>query len=140
MKTRWIVLTLFLAFYTLNVSEAAEPNYPTKSIEVTVASAPGGGTDLGARAIAEKSREYLGQEFVIVNKSGGGHRVTLTLLSKSKPDGYTLGAITDSVTVLSPYIEKISYKPLDYTFLCQYGTLDFGTLSYPIRLLKRGKI
>lgn len=131
MKTRGIVLILFLAFCTFNLSEAAEPNYPTRSVEITVASAPGGGTDLGARAIAEKAKEFLGQEFVVINKSGGGHRVTLTLLSKAKPDGYTLGGVTDSVTVLSPHIEKISYKPLDYTFLCQYGTLDFGTFVLP---------
>ncbi len=131
MKTTWISIGLILAFHSyMNISMAAETPYPTRSVEITVAAAAGGGTDLGARAIGEKLKEYFGQEFLVINKSGG-HRVTLTLIAKAKPDGYSLGGVTDSCIVLSPHIEKINYKPLDYTFFCQYGKLDFGVYVLP---------
>ncbi len=132
MRTRWAMIGFMIAcFGFIQGSLAAETPYPTRAVEITCAAAAGGGTDLGARAIADKLREYYGQEFVVVNKSGGGHRVTLTLISKAKPDGYSLGAVTDSCIVLSPHIEKINYKPLDYAFLCQYGKLDFGVYVLP---------
>jgi tripartite-type tricarboxylate transporter receptor subunit TctC len=134
MKRGWIgILIVFSFWYGLHVSEAAaaEPDYPVKPVEITVASAPGGGTDLGARAVAEKLRESLGQEFVVINKSGGGHRVTMTLLSRTKPDGYTLGAVPDESIVHVPFIEKINYKPLEFTFLATFGRMDFGFFVMP---------
>jgi tripartite-type tricarboxylate transporter receptor subunit TctC len=132
MKTKRIGLVVLLGFFCgLNFSMAAEIAYPTRPVEITVAASPGGGTDLGARAIAEKAREYLGQEFTVINKSGGGHRLTMVLVSKAKPDGYTLGAVSDDVIVFAPFTERIHYKPLDYTFLCNYGRLDNGLYVLP---------
>lgn len=132
MKTKGVLLvTALVLLYSLTVSMAAEIPYPTKPVEITCAAAAGGGTDLGARAIADKLREYLGQEFVVINKGGGGHRVTMTLVSKAKPDGYSLGAVTDGSIVFTPFIEKINYKPFDYNFFAQYGTLDFSVFVMP---------
>ncbi|MFB3884812.1 MAG: tripartite tricarboxylate transporter substrate binding protein [Thermodesulfobacteriota bacterium] len=131
MKRLSILIGLMMVFFFgTQISMAAETRYPTRPVEITVAAAPGGGTDLGARAIAAKLKEYFGQEFVIINKSGG-HRVTLTLIAKARPDGYSLGGVTDSSIVLSPHVEKINYSPLDYTFFCQYGKLDFGVYVLP---------
>jgi tripartite-type tricarboxylate transporter receptor subunit TctC len=112
MKTVAIVfLMFFTSFCLLDFSMAAEPSYPTKPIEMFVGFSPGAGTDLGARMIAEHAKKPLGQEVVVVNKPGGGGRVALTLMSKAKPDGYTLAATTDSAVILSPHLEKFPYKP-----------------------------
>jgi tripartite-type tricarboxylate transporter receptor subunit TctC len=127
MKTKAIVPVVILAFfYGLSSSMAAETAYPTRPVEITVASAPGGGTDLGVRAIADRAREYLGQEFTVINKSGGGHKVTMVLVSKAKPDGYTLGAVSDDVVNFAPFLERLHYSPLEYNFLSNYGRLDVG--------------
>jgi tripartite-type tricarboxylate transporter receptor subunit TctC len=127
MKTKTIVLVVILVLFCgLSIAMAAETAYPTRPVEITVASAPGGGTDLGARAIADRAREYLGKEFTVINKSGGGHKVTMVLVSKAKPDGYSLGAVSDDVINFAPHLEKLHYSPLDYTFLCNYGRLDVG--------------
>jgi tripartite-type tricarboxylate transporter receptor subunit TctC len=128
---RKTVLTVFLAiFMCLSGVEAAENNYPTKGVEIIVQSAAGGGTDLGARLLAEKAKQVLGQEFTVTNKSGGG-RVVLTLLSKSKDDPYLLGAMTDGAVTLAPFVEKINYEPFDFTFIAQFGTLDYGVFVRP---------
>jgi tripartite-type tricarboxylate transporter receptor subunit TctC len=121
-------LSLLLCWATLSM--AAESSYPTKPVEITLGASAGGGTDILARVIADKAKQMLGQEFAVVNKTGGG-RVVVTLLDKSRPDGYALGAITDGCIVFTPHIEKINYKPLEYTFIAQYGTLDFGVFVLP---------
>ncbi len=127
MKAGWMVFIVGCVVIVAFHSMAAEPNYPTKPIEMTIGYAPGAGTDLGARMIAEQSRKLLGQEIVCVNKPGGAGRVALTLVVKTKPDGYSLAATTDSSVIVVPHLEKVPYKALeDLTYITQYGNLDFG--------------
>jgi len=127
MKMAQVVFSLFCMMFLSFNSAAAETAFPSRPIEITIGYAPGAGTDLGARMIAEQSKKYLGQEIVCVNKPGGAGRVALTLTSKGKPDGYSLAATTDSSLIVVPLLEKVPYKPLeDFTFIIQYGTLNFG--------------
>ncbi len=127
MKTGWMVFfSCCVMFLSVNAM-AAETAYPTRPIEITIGYGPGAGTDLGTRMVAEEAKKYLGQEIVCINKPGGAGRVAMTLISKAKPDGYSLASATDSSLILVPHLEKVPYKPLtDFTFIAQYGTLDFG--------------
>ena len=98
---------------------------PTRQIDLIVGYAPGAGTDLGARMVAEMSKKSLGQEIVISNRPGASGKTAMTLISKAKPDGYTLGATTDASVTWLPHIEPTEYEPFkDFTFLIQYGILD----------------
>ncbi len=129
-----IAMTLFISLYALNMSYGAESVYPTKPIEIAVGYAPGGGTDLCVRMLAEivNSKKYLSQEVFVTNKPGGGGRVAMTLVSKAKPDGYTLAGTTDSCVILSPLLEQVGYKPLeDLTFIARLGKLDFAVQVLP---------
>ena len=128
MKTRWIGVLVILAFFmSLDFSMAVEAGYPTRPIEMILGFSPGGGTDLGARMVAERSKGYLGQEVVVVNKPGGTGRTAMTLVSKAKPDGYTLVGLSDPPVVLVPLLEKVNYKPFDdFTFIIQYGSMELG--------------
>jgi tripartite-type tricarboxylate transporter receptor subunit TctC len=65
-------------------------NYPTKSIRLIVPFAPGGGTDLIGRIVAQQMAEALGQQFVVDNRGGAGSVLGSDLASKAPPDGYTL--------------------------------------------------
>ncbi len=124
MKKIWIVLSFIFFFNPRAI--AVETAYPTRQIEMIIGFAPGAGTDLGARMIAEQSKRYLGQEIVCINKPGGAGRVAVTLISKAKPDGYTLCAATDGSIIAAPHLEKVTYKFEDFTYIIQYGVLNFG--------------
>jgi tripartite-type tricarboxylate transporter receptor subunit TctC len=143
MKKHWGLFLLGCGCWVLLTgceSLAAESGFPTRPIEVNVGYSAGGGTDLGARMVAETSKKYLGQEVVCINKAGGAGRVAATLVAKAKPDGYTLGATTDSAMILSPHQEKVPYKPFeDFSYIIQFGILDFGIAVVPDSPLKTFK-
>lgn len=73
MKTgRTIFFVGYVFLCMAGVSLAGEPKFPVRPIEVVCGYDPGGGTDLGARMVAEMAKKDLGQEVVVVNKPGGG--------------------------------------------------------------------
>ena len=78
-----------LAASLLSFAAVAQP-YPTKPIKILVGFAPGGGTDVVARLLAQKMQESMGQPVVVENRAGATGMIAAELLSKSAPDGYTL--------------------------------------------------
>lgn len=90
----------------------AVSDYPKKPIELVVPFAPGGPTDVFARAIAKELPAYLPnkQQVAVINKPGAGTTLGLTDVATSKPDGYTLGFTTSSGLDIQPHYGKTSYK------------------------------
>lgn len=73
----------------------AQPAWPAgRPIEVIVGFAPGGGTDVMVRALAQfLAAELPGANFVVVNRPGAGGETAYVALQGARPDGYTLGTI-----------------------------------------------
>ena len=69
---------------------AGAVKYPTKSIEIIVGYAPGGGQDTCARAIAAFAQEKWKVPVVVTNKAGGGGWIGATAAFQAPPDGYTM--------------------------------------------------
>jgi len=81
-------------------SAIAQGSWPTRSITMIVPFPPGGLADLVARPVAEAMSRELGQPVVIENKAGAGGGIGMSLVAKSKPDGYTMVMALSSLTVL----------------------------------------
>jgi tripartite-type tricarboxylate transporter receptor subunit TctC len=69
---------------------AAALDYPTRPVRIIVGFAPGGGTDIHARLIAQPLAERLSQQFVIENRPGAGTNVATEIVVNAPTDGYTL--------------------------------------------------
>lgn len=98
----------------LAAAVAAQEKYPSRPIELIVHYAPGGGTDILMRQLAQIIEPVLGQKVVVVNKPGGGGLLGVAAVTKAKPDGYTLGGVANAPLTMVPHIQPAPYAPTDY--------------------------
>jgi len=89
----------------------AQDAYPTKSVTMVVPFPPGGGTDTGARWIAQKLSEKWGQPVVVDNKPGAAGMIGAEYVSRAKPDGYTIMMANAQTIAINPALyKKMSYN------------------------------
>lgn len=72
------------------IEAGAQPAWPTKSVRIIVPFAPGGTTDILARAMAQELSRAFGQPFIVENRAGAGGNIGADVVAKSPADGYTL--------------------------------------------------
>ena len=86
--------------------------YPTRTTTILVPFAPGGGTDLIARTVAQKLEQRLGKSFVVENRPGAGTTIAAAAAANADPDGYTLMQATSGTMAMNPTIFKnLPYEP-----------------------------
>jgi tripartite-type tricarboxylate transporter receptor subunit TctC len=86
-------------------------DYPTRSVRVIVAFAPGGATDTFARLMAQKLGERLGKQFYVENIAGATGNIGTGQAARAAPDGYTLLFAFSSYVVNPTLFAKIPYDP-----------------------------
>jgi tripartite-type tricarboxylate transporter receptor subunit TctC len=103
----------------LAVGLTAYAAYPDKPITMIVSYAPGGGTDLTARAIAPYIEKYLGNNarIIVLNKSGAGGAIGFAQLASSPADGYTIGMINTPNVLTIPIERKSDFHWQRYDLL-----------------------
>src|ERR1700710_2792532 len=85
--------------------------YPEKTIRIVVPFAPGGGTDVIARTLAQEMAKALGTTIIIENKPGAGTIIGTQTVATSEPDGYTLLMGTFANAVNPSLNTKLPYDP-----------------------------
>lgn len=91
---------------------AAIRDYPNKPVRMIVGLAPGGATDIVARALAQRLSDKTGRSFVIDNRAGAGGSIAAALVAKATPDGYTLLAVSAGYSIGAALYEKLPFDPL----------------------------
>jgi tripartite-type tricarboxylate transporter receptor subunit TctC len=111
---------------------AAADNYPTKPIRFVVPYAPGGGTDILARLIAQKLTEAFGQTFVVDNRAGADGILGTDIVAKSPPDGYTILLASSSQAINPTVYPKIPYDTLkDFSCITQTASQQVVLVVHP---------
>ncbi|MDP1655364.1 MAG: tripartite tricarboxylate transporter substrate binding protein [Hylemonella sp.] len=111
-KNRRLALALIAgsAHFLIAGSSLAQSGWPNKPVRIVVPFAPGGTTDILARAVAPELSKAFGQQFVVDNRAGAGGNVGADIVAKSAGDGYTLLM----GTVGTHGINKALYAKLPY--------------------------
>jgi len=100
---------------------ANSADFPQKNIRLVVPFEPGGAGDTTSRIIVEAANEILdGPKITVVNRSGGGGIVGQTFVSRSRPDGYTILAMTNSV-ITNPTLKGAGYSIDDFEPIAIYN-------------------
>jgi len=92
-----------VALFAATAASAAD--FPTKPVRLVIGFAPGGGTDVTARALATKLTASFGQQVIVDNRPGHSGTIAADIVSKGTPDGHTvlLGTIA---LVINPILTK----------------------------------
>ena len=73
---------------------------------------PGGGTDTGARIVAQKLGAKWGQTVIVENKGGAAGSIGADMVAKAKPDGYTILMGNIGTQAINPSLyKKLPYDP-----------------------------
>jgi len=105
------LLILWTSACAIGAAHAQTIAYPTKSIRMVIALAPGGGTDTTGRFIGQKLSQLWGQPVVADNRPGAGGSIASDIVAHAIPDGYTLLVNSSGITI-TPSLMKLSYNPL----------------------------
>ncbi|OGA35828.1 MAG: hypothetical protein A3F75_07860 [Betaproteobacteria bacterium RIFCSPLOWO2_12_FULL_64_23] len=97
-----LVIALSLSLLCAAVSAQA---FPSKFVKLLVPYAPGGTTDIMARALQDPMQKALGQPLIIENKAGGAGVIAMREAARAPADGYTLVFINNGLVEITPVLQ-----------------------------------
>ncbi|UFM66573.1 tripartite tricarboxylate transporter substrate binding protein [Paracoccus sp. MA] len=109
----------------------AHADWPTdRPIEMIVAFAPGGGTDIMLRTLAPYLEAELGTQFPVLNRPGAAGEITYTALAQARPDGYTVSSLNTPGFLTMQIDRKPRFDPEE---ICPIARIveDPGTFIVP---------
>jgi len=122
------------------VLQAAELVYPTKPIRIIIPTAPGGGSDVMVRVLAQRYTDAWGQQVVVDHRAGAGMTIGINLTAQAAPDGYTMAVVNPSHAINATLMPKLPYDPLrDLAAITVLATQPYAvtvTNSLPVKNVK----
>ena len=103
-----------ILFFTLMSvgSFCSGQTYPSKPVKIIVPSAPGGGSDIIARQLAQSFTKAFGQSFFVENKPGAGNMIGIEAVMHAPADGYTLLMVPTPLILNPILIKNVGYDPI----------------------------
>jgi len=137
-NARWIHTLVLLA--AAGAAFAQTGKYPVRPVRLLVGFAPGGATDIVARAITPGLTEALGQSVVVENRPGASSQIAGELVAKSPPDGHVLIMVTQTL-MTSLMIEGKSFPHMvkDFSHVALTATSPLILVvnpSFPVKSVK----
>ena len=129
-RSHFIRVGLLAAAVALSGAPApavADEAWPTKPVKIIIGFAPGSGTDVTARMIAQELQKAFNQAFLVENRPGAAVQIAANLVKAAAPDGYTLLLTSNSSHSVNPHVYKsLSYDPVaDFTQIGGVASLPF---------------
>jgi tripartite-type tricarboxylate transporter receptor subunit TctC len=124
---------LFLALALIGHAGMAQETYPSKSVRLIAAAAPGGNPDVLARLLAAKLADAFGRPFVVENIPGAGGVVAAEQVARAAPDGHTLMLGDSGALAINPAINaRLTYQPLrDFTLITALAAVPTVLVANP---------
>ncbi|MDP3799028.1 MAG: tripartite tricarboxylate transporter substrate binding protein [Polaromonas sp.] len=118
---------------------AGAQDFPNKPIHIVVPFAPGGGTDVLTRILAQQVSEEFKQQVVVDNKPGAGGALGAGIVAKAPADGYTLYVASTATAMMPSLYKNLGFDPIaDFAPIALIGTSPFiliATNSLPAKTL-----
>lgn len=113
-------------------SAAPAEVYPNRPIRFIVPYAPGGGTDLTTRLIAQRLSESFKRQVVVDNRPGGASNIGTEIAARANPDGYTLFTAGISHSVNPSLFKKLPFDPIkDFDPVSLVATVPLIVVVHP---------
>ena len=123
---------LLLAISLACALPAAAQDYPSKPVQIIVPFAPGGGTDLLARVMADKLRERFGQPVTVENRSGAAGNIGAEAVYKAPADGHTLLFTQPAPIVVNQALyNKLGFEPERFVPIALVSIQDIMLAANP---------
>jgi tripartite-type tricarboxylate transporter receptor subunit TctC len=127
-----ISFCLLTSAFCLGIGGAAAQQYPSRPIRFVVPFAPGGGTDILARLLAQHLYEPLKQPVIVDNRPGAGGVIGAEIAARSPADGYTIVLGSPGPLTINPNLQRVPYDTLrDFAPITLAQISPFVLLVHP---------
>lgn len=138
MKRRLLTQLALCAGALLAAGGAVAADYPNKPVRIIVPFAPGGGSDVVTRLMADKMATDLGVSVIVDNKPGASSIIGTDAVARAAPDGYTI-LMTNSAITSNPWLFKLPFETaamVPVTMIASAPQLLVAHPSAPFKSLK----
>lgn len=108
----WLFAASLLAAPAWSQRPADVKAYPAKPVRMVIPFAPGGGTDIVGRIVAQRLSEAWPYAVVVDNRPGAGSTIGTEIVARALPDGYTIATVSMSHSINVSLYRKLAYDPV----------------------------
>jgi tripartite-type tricarboxylate transporter receptor subunit TctC len=107
-------------------------SFPAAPVTLVVTAAPGGVTDILARALGQRLAKNWGQPIVVVNRPGASNQIGAEYVARSTPDGYTLLVSAEATFVVNPWLYgTLPYRLTDFAPITGLVSISQSLITSP---------